>query len=92
MIISNSLNILNTLILSVKSDRVGILISFPLNTLIYLNTFGAETFSWQDPVRSWKAGPGQVMTMENYYYYIIINTLVNLNTLLYVLKFIPLYT
>ena len=24
--------------------------------------FGAETFSWQDPVHSWKAGPGEVMT------------------------------
>ena len=27
--------------------------------------FGAETFSWQDPVHSWKAGPGEVMTVEN---------------------------
>ena len=26
---------------------------------------GAETFSWQDPVHSWKAGPGEVMTVEN---------------------------
>ena len=24
-----------------------------------------ETFSWQDPVHSWKAGPGEVMTVEN---------------------------
>ena len=23
------------------------------------------TFSWQDPVHSWKAGPGEVMTVEN---------------------------
>ena len=22
-------------------------------------TFGAGTFSWQDPVHSWKAGPGE---------------------------------
>ena len=22
-------------------------------------------FSWQDPVHSWKAGPGEVMTVEN---------------------------
>ena len=29
--------------------------------------FGVGTFSWQDPVHSWKAGPGdcEVMTMEN---------------------------
>ena len=24
--------------------------------------FGEGTFSWQDPVHSWKAGPGEVMT------------------------------
>ena len=28
-------------------------------------TSGAETFSWQDPVHSWKAGAGEVMTVEN---------------------------
>ena len=27
--------------------------------------FGAGTFSWQDPVHSWKAGPGEVMTAKN---------------------------
>ena len=27
--------------------------------------FGVGTFSWQDPVPSWKAGPGEVMTVEN---------------------------
>ena len=27
--------------------------------------FGAGTFSWQDPVHSWRAGPGEVMTVEN---------------------------
>ena len=27
--------------------------------------FGAGTFSWQDPVHYWKAGPGEVMTVEN---------------------------
>ena len=27
--------------------------------------FGAGTFSWQDPVHSWKAGPGEVMIVEN---------------------------
>ena len=24
--------------------------------------FGAGTLTWQDPVHSWKAGPGKVMT------------------------------
>ena len=28
-------------------------------------TFGAGTLTWQDPVHSWKAGPGEVMTVEN---------------------------
>ena len=27
--------------------------------------FGAGTFSWQDPVHSWKTGSGEVMTVEN---------------------------
>ena len=27
--------------------------------------FGVGTFSWQDPVHSWKAGPGEVMTAKN---------------------------
>ena len=27
--------------------------------------FKIGTFSWQDPVHSWKAGPGEVMTVEN---------------------------
>ena len=26
--------------------------------------FGAETFLWQDQVHSWKAGPGEVMTVK----------------------------
>ena len=26
--------------------------------------FGMGTLSWQDPVHSWKAGPGEVMTVE----------------------------
>ena len=29
---------------------------------------GAETLSWQDPVHSWKAGPGEVMTVENLFH------------------------
>ena len=28
--------------------------------------FGLGTFSWQDPVHSSKAGPGEVMTVEIY--------------------------
>jgi hypothetical protein len=27
--------------------------------------FRAGTLTWQDPVHSWKAGPGEVMTVEN---------------------------
>ena len=27
--------------------------------------FGAGTLTWQDPVHFWKAGPGEVMTVEN---------------------------
>ena len=27
-------------------------------------TFMVGTFSWQDPVHSWKAGPGEGMTVE----------------------------
>jgi hypothetical protein len=30
-----------------------------------------ETFSWQDPVHSWKAGPGEVMTVENLFIYLL---------------------
>ena len=26
--------------------------------------FGAGTFSWQDPVHAWKAGPGEVMDID----------------------------
>ena len=29
--------------------------------------FGAGTLTWQDPVHSWKAGPGEVMTVKNHY-------------------------
>ena len=31
--------------------------------------FGAGTLTWQDPVHSWKAGPGEDMTVENLYIY-----------------------
>ena len=27
--------------------------------------FGAGNLPWQDPVHSWRAGPGEVMTSEN---------------------------
>ena len=30
----------------------------------------AGTFSWQDPVHSWKAGPGEVLTVENLLHFI----------------------
>ena len=33
-------------------------------------TFGAGTFSWQDPVHSWKAGPGEAMNVENLFIYL----------------------
>ena len=33
--------------------------------------FGAGTFSWQEPVHSWKAGPGEVMAVENLFIYYI---------------------
>ena len=29
------------------------------------NAFGAGTLTWQNPVHSWKAGPGKVLTVEN---------------------------
>ena len=31
--------------------------------------FGAGTLTWQDPVHFWKAGPGEVMTVENLFIY-----------------------
>ena len=31
--------------------------------------FGAGTFPGQDPVHSWKAGPGEVMNVENSFIY-----------------------
>ena len=34
-----------------------------------LTRFGAGTLTWQDPVHSWKAGPGEVMTEENLFIY-----------------------
>jgi hypothetical protein len=30
--------------------------------------FGAGTLTWQDPVHSWKAGPSEIMTVENLFY------------------------
>ena len=40
-------------------------ISIRANTVQPSVDRGAGTFSWQDPVHSWKAGPGEVMTVEN---------------------------
>ena len=37
--------------------------------LHHVTTFWAGTFSWQDPVHSWKAGPDEVMTVENLFIY-----------------------
>ena len=31
---------------------------------------GVGTLTWQDPVHSWKAGPGEVMTVENSFIYL----------------------
>ena len=39
--------------------------------------FGAGTFSWQDPVHSWKAGPGEVISEE--YFFLFIYDLVPLD-------------
>ena len=36
-----------------------------VNRRLDVTTFWAGTFSWQDPVHSWKAGPGEIMTVEN---------------------------
>ena len=50
-------------------------ISIPANTVrpsVYhrLDTaFRLDTFSWQDPEHSWKAGPGEVMTVEDLFIY-----------------------
>ena len=32
--------------------------------------FGVGTFLWQDPVHSWKAGPGEAMNVENLFIYL----------------------
>ena len=28
-------------------------------------TFGEGTLTWKDPIHSWKAGPGEVIAVEN---------------------------
>ena len=35
--------------------------------------FGVGTFSWQDPVHSWKVGLGEIMTVEHLKIYEISN-------------------
>lgn len=37
-------------------------------------TLSVGTLTWQDPVHSWKAGPGEVMTVENKQTKIFIST------------------
>ena len=34
--------------------------------------FGAGTLTWQDPVLSWKAGPDEVMAVENLFIYFLL--------------------
>ena len=36
---------------------------FIAERMILDTAFGAVAFSWQDPVHSWKAGPGEVMIL-----------------------------
>ena len=36
--------------------------------------FGAGTFSWKNPLHFWKAGSGEVMTVENLYYLSILQS------------------
>ena len=38
---------------------------------IYSLQIGAGTFSWQDPVHSWKEGPGEVMTVEDLSFFLL---------------------
>ena len=47
--------------------RIHLLILFTLKVPDHDDTaFGAGTLTWQDPVHSSKAGPGEVMTVEIY--------------------------
>ena len=43
--------------------RSSMLLEFP--AAFGPTVFGVGTLTWQDPVHSWKAGPGEVMTVEN---------------------------
>ena len=50
----------------------------------YDTAFGAGTFSWQDPVHSWKAGPGEVMTVEKQQHILMIDSEQLLCNMLYI--------
>ena len=40
-------------------------LSRPIQSDHDVTVFGAGRLTWQDPVHSWKAGLGEVMTVEN---------------------------
>ena len=44
--------------------RSSTLLEFPAAFGPTPTVFGVGTLTWQDPVHSWKAGPGEVMTVE----------------------------
>ena len=52
---------------SMPEEKVVILIASlqKISSVSDDTPFGAGTFSWQDSVHSSKAGPGEVMTVEN---------------------------
>ena len=35
------------------------------SVILSITKFGTGTLTWQDPVHSWKTGPGEVMTAGN---------------------------
>jgi hypothetical protein len=39
----------------------------PVDCRLDDTAFGAGTFSWQEQVHSWKAGPDEIITVENFY-------------------------
>ena len=53
--------------------RWGLSLSWPIQSdhLLIVDcddtAFRAGTLTWQDPVHSWKAGPGEVMTVESFF-------------------------
>ena len=57
---------------SMPEEKVVILIASlqKISSVSDDTPFGAGTFSWQDSVHSSKAGPGEVMTVENSFIFI----------------------